>query len=93
MFFLKDLQNASHSNIMKHRKTLIKVLVDRIYLYDDGRITMLCYNGDTTTEIDVNLIKEIEKEIPEQAKNKSYFLGNLIHYQGLEPWTNRLRVY
>lgn len=75
VFFLKDLQNGDVSNI-KYRKILINVLVNKIYLYDDGRLTIVFNNGDTTTEVDVNLIEDIENDIPIQRENGSYFIGN-----------------
>jgi len=59
-FFLTDLQNGDVTD-MKYRKMLINVLVDKIYLYDDGKLTIVCYNGDTTVEIETNVIDKIEK--------------------------------
>ena len=76
VFFLKDLQNGDVSDI-KYRKTLINVLVNKIYLYDDGRLTIVFYNGDTTTEVESNLIEDIEKDIPVESENKGYFMGNV----------------
>ncbi|MCL2426964.1 MAG: recombinase family protein [Oscillospiraceae bacterium] len=74
-FMLEDLQNGDISDI-KYRKTLVNVLVDKIYAYDDGRITIVLYNGDTLTEIDTNLIDDIEKEIPTTKENIGYFIGD-----------------
>ena len=62
VFFLKDLQNGDISD-MKYRKMLINVLVSRIHLYDDGRLTIIFYSGDKTISMDVNLIDDIEREI------------------------------
>ena len=62
VFFLKDLQNGDVNDI-KYRKTLITVLVDKIYLDDDGRITIILYSGDTTVEFDANLIDDIDREL------------------------------
>jgi len=75
VFFLKDLQTGDISDI-KYRKTLIGVLVNKIYLYDDGRLTIVFNNGDTTTEIDLNLIDSIEKDIPVSNSSRGYFMGN-----------------
>jgi len=72
MFFLRDLQNGD-VNDMKYRKTLITVLVDKIYLYDDGRISIFLNSGDKTVEIDTNLIDDLDREL--QA-NLGYFMGN-----------------
>ena len=73
-FFLKDLQNGDISDI-KYRKTLINAFVNKIYLYDDGRLTIVFHNGDTLTEIETNLIEDVEKEIPVAIDKGSYFLG------------------
>ena len=76
MFFLKDLQNGDVSDV-KYRKVLINTLVDKIYLYDDGRLTIMFNNGDTTTEININLINEIEQNIPIcKDEDRCYFLDN-----------------
>jgi DNA invertase Pin-like site-specific DNA recombinase len=75
IFFLKDLQNGDVSDI-KYRKTLISVLVNKIYLYDDGRLTIVFNSGDTTTEIDLNLIDSIEKDIPVCSSGEGYFMGD-----------------
>lgn len=75
VFFLKDLQNGDITDI-KYRKTLLKVLVDKIYLYDDGRLTIVFYNGDTTTEIDTNLIDDIEKDVPVCYGGGEYYTDN-----------------
>jgi len=76
VFFLKDLQNGDVSDI-KYRKTLISVLVNRIYLYDDGQLTIMFNNGDTITEVDLNLIEEIETVLPASSDNRGYFIGNV----------------
>jgi|GEM_PF-690773 len=60
-FFLTDLRNGD-ANDIKYKKMLINVLVDKIYLYDDGKLTIVCYNGDTTVEIETNVIDKIEKD-------------------------------
>ena len=75
VFFLKDLQNGDVSDV-KYRKTLISVLVNKIYLYDDGRLTIIFNNGDTTTEVDVNLIDSIERDIPVCSHDGGYFIGD-----------------
>jgi len=70
-FFLSDLQNGDVTDL-KYKKTLIRVLVHKIYLYDDGRLTIVFYNGDTTTEVNINLIDDIEKEVPVCGGGGSY---------------------
>jgi hypothetical protein len=75
VFFLKDLQNGDVSDI-KYRKTLINALVSRIYLYDDGRLTIILYSGDNTVSIDINLIDDIEREINANCGVGSYYMGD-----------------
>ena len=74
IFFLKDLQNGDVSDI-KYRKMLITVLVNRIYLYDGGKLTIILYNGDTTVEIEAALINDIEREINANC-GEGYFIGD-----------------
>ena len=76
MFFLRDLQNGDTSDV-KYRKVLINTLVDRIYLYDDGRLTIMFNNGDTTTEVEINLIDDIEQNVPVcKDDDRGYFIDN-----------------
>ena len=77
VFFLKDLQNGDVSDV-KYRKTLINVLVNKIYIYDDKRLTIVFLSGDATREIDVNLIEDIEKEIEINCWGENgYYVGNV----------------
>ncbi|MCL2433018.1 MAG: hypothetical protein FWD16_00660, partial [Clostridia bacterium] len=94
-FFLLDLQSGDISDI-KYRKLLINTLVDRLYLYDDGRLTIICYNGDTTVTIDVNLIDSIEEELSVTGKDKSYYLEEVPspESESANPLTVKdLRIY
>jgi hypothetical protein len=75
-FFLLDLQNGNVSDT-KYRKTLINTLVDRIYLYDDGRLIMVCNNGDTTTEINFSLTDDTERDILATSRSEGYNTGDL----------------
>ena len=59
-----------------YRKTLILALVNKIYLYDDGRLTIVLNDGNATAEIELNLIDEIEKEVPVQVDSGGYFLDD-----------------
>ena len=76
VFFLKDLQNGEISDV-KYRKTLISVLVSKVYLYDDGRLTIILYSGDKTISMDVNLIDDIEREINANCNGgEGYYIGD-----------------
>jgi len=74
IFFLKDLQNGVISDI-KYRRTLINVLVSRIYLYENGRLTVILFCGDDTVSIDLSVIEDIEREINANCSN-GYYLEN-----------------
>jgi len=74
-FFLMDLRNGDASDL-KHRKALIKALIHKIYLYDDGKLTIICNNGDTTTEINTSLIDDIESDMLAKSHSESYYLGD-----------------
>jgi len=90
VFFLKDLQNGDVSDV-KYRKTLIRVLIDKIYLYDDGRLTIIFYNGDKTIEIDVNLIDEIERDIP--VEEGCYFMDDSAPPRICQDQTKKIFVW
>ena len=77
MFFLKDLQNGDISNI-KYRKALVTAFISRIYLYDDGRLTIFFNNGDTTTEVEANLIDKLERAVLDRSGTRGYFIGDLV---------------
>ena len=76
-FFLMDIRNGDIEDV-KYRKILVGALVNKIYLYDDGQLTIAFNNGDTTTEIDANLIDKVEQDIESMSKeNEGYFIDNL----------------
>ena len=76
-FFLQGLQEGDIADV-KYRKVLINTIVDRIYLYDDGKITIMFNNGDTTIEVEINLIGEIEQNVPiDKDEDMGYFLDNV----------------
>ena len=58
-FFLTQLKNGNINDI-KHRRTLINVLVNAIHLYDD-RITLILNAGDIPITIDDIMLDEIER--------------------------------
>ena len=59
MFFLTRLKNGD-INDMQYRKMLITVLVNSVYLYDDGRLTIVFNATNGTVSVDMELIDEIE---------------------------------
>lgn len=70
-FFLNRLKNGDINNI-NYRKMLVNVFVNVIYLYE--REVIITFNiGNTTTNIDIDLLKEIKKEttlVPSLYSNK-----------------------
>lgn len=58
-FFLTSLKKGDF-NDLKYRRTLIKIFVNRIYLYDD-RITITFNSGDETVTINERLLSDIEE--------------------------------
>ena len=90
VFFLKDLQNGDVENI-KYRKVLINVFVNKVYLYDDGRLTVFFNNGDTTTEVDTALIDKIEADVLDKSGTSGYFIGDSRPVHGTYP--NPLYIY
>jgi len=56
-FFLFNLQNGDINDI-KHRKTLVSVFINRVYLFDD-KMTIIFNTDKTPAEITVNLIEDI----------------------------------
>ena len=57
-FFLTQLRNGEADNI-EYRKTLVTVLVNAIYLYDD-KVTFILNVGDKPVEITEELLDDIE---------------------------------
>lgn len=58
-FFLNAIKKGD-INDMKYRKTLVKIFVNAIYLYDD-RLTIVFNSGDETVTINDKLLSEIDK--------------------------------
>lgn len=59
-FFLNALKKGN-ANDIKHRRTLISVFINAIYLYDD-KITLVFNSGDVPVTIDDKLLSEIEQD-------------------------------
>lgn len=69
-FFLTALKKGSMTD-EKYKKLLIKILVNKIYLYDD-RMTITFNSGDDTVEINDRLLSELEEN---DGKTKNLFLA------------------
>ncbi len=59
-FFLMALKKGSMTD-EKYKKMLIKIFVNKIYLYDD-RITITFHSGNDTVEINDRLLSELEEK-------------------------------
>lgn len=59
-FFLMALKKGSMTD-EKYKKMLIKIFVNKIYLYDD-RITITFHSGDDKVEINDRLLSELEEK-------------------------------
>ncbi len=66
-FFLTQIRDGD-ANDPKYRKTLVTVLVNAIYLYDD-KITLILNVGDNPVEITETLLDEIENAANVRALN------------------------
>lgn len=65
-FFLTALRNGS-TNDVKYQRMLIKIFVNKIFLYDD-RVTITFHAGNDTVEINERLLAELESN-DEATKN------------------------
>lgn len=72
-FFLSQLKNGSINSI-KYRKTLVNMLINRIYIYDDNKITIICNVGNESITITSSLLEGIDADI---KNTPSLFLNNL----------------
>lgn len=73
--FFKKLAKGDVKDIT-YRKTLIKVMVNRIYLYDD-RLTLTFNSGDEEVTITDRLLSDIEEDL----RNKRFCLLNHTVHQ------------
>ena len=69
-FFLTALKKGSMTD-EKYKKMLIKIFVNKIFLYDD-RITITFHSGDDTVEINDRLLSELEEK---DGEIKNLFLA------------------
>jgi hypothetical protein len=72
-FFLENLKNGNLDDI-KYRKILINLFVNRIYLYDDNKITIIFNVGNASFEINTVLLKEVNTNL---NNAKSLFLNDV----------------
>jgi hypothetical protein len=61
VFFFTRLKNGNINDMM-YRKMLITVLVNSVYLYDDGRLTIIFNATNGTVSVDADLLDSIEAE-------------------------------
>ncbi len=80
-FFLTSLKKGN-INDMKYRKTLVKIFVNKIFLYDD-RITITYNSGDEPVTISDQLLSELE-----ERDEKDKFLFKNGSGPPNEYWTN-----
>ena len=89
-FFLTSLKKGNVNDI-KYRKTLIRIFVNKIFLYDD-RITITYNSGDEAVTISDQLLSEMEERNEKDKilfmngngppRNRCY-LGSVCFYFGL----------
>lgn len=60
-FFLKSLKKGNMNNI-KYKKTLINVLVNKVYLYKD-RATILFNINNQIEEVNISLLEDVESSL------------------------------
>jgi DNA invertase Pin-like site-specific DNA recombinase len=80
-FFL-DVLKKSDVNDLKYQQLLITVFVNRVYLYDDNRMTIVFNDSNKPVSVDVQLLDEIAKNVENSGlldgsavENKSSFIG------------------
>ena len=64
-FFLKQFKDYDILNI-EHRKAIVNMLINKIYLYDD-KITFTIQTGSGTTEITDKLYEDIQKSTQDES--------------------------
>lgn len=63
-FFLRRLRDGDINDIA-YRRALIAVLVNKIYLYDDGRLTIIFNSSERPVEVTDSLVDDIETDASE----------------------------
>lgn len=63
-FFLKGLRGGDINDVV-YRRALIAVMVNAIYLYDDGRLTVIFNSSDKPVEVTDSLLDGIEADAEE----------------------------
>lgn len=59
IFFLSELKEGNVNSI-KYRKSLVNMLINKIYLYSDGKVTIIFNVGNESLTITSSLLEEIE---------------------------------
>ena len=82
-FFLKEMRKGKIDDI-NYRKTLINVLINKVYLYDDN-ITIIFNTQDKPYKEKIPLIEELEEifeggSYKERPAQPSSYNTNTIHY-------------
>lgn len=60
-FFLNKLREGDINDVV-YRRALIAVLVNAVYLYDDGRLTVIFNSSDRPVEVTASLLGDIEAD-------------------------------
>ena len=90
-FFLSNLRNGSIDDI-KYQKTLVSVLVNKIYLYDD-KMTIVYNTQNTPVEISSDLISKAESSfLTENAPPKREFQALFFLYLFLCPFCDHFCI-
>ena len=87
-FFLKSLKKGNMNNI-KYKKTLINVLVNKVYLYKD-RATILFNINNQIEEVNISLLEDVESSLLKaQAlplENDTNFYSSFFIFLVLSPF-------
>ena len=83
-FFLTHLRDGIADDL-NYRKTLVTVLVNAIYLYDD-KLTLILNIGDKSVEITEELLDEIEENTSSVrlSTNKLHHMNTLLSFEPYE---------
>ena len=63
-FFLTKLRDGDINDIT-YRRAIIAVMVNAVYLYDDGRLTVIFNSSDRPVEVTEGLLADVEEDAAE----------------------------